>query len=116
MTPKGVPAELHYTGLTTFELADDEDDFGGWYADFPGQRHPAGYVLTAVGRPFDVIADFVVHPVNGWGYYDTIMDTLIREGWFPPAPTPEELATCSHGLSLALCADPVNHYPMEARV
>jgi hypothetical protein len=109
-SPNGVSAELHFAGLTSFEPVDDDEYDGGWYADFPGQRHPADYVLSVVGQPFDVVEEITVHPTGGWGYYDAISDLLVRDGWAPPLVEDEE---CPHGLSLSLCADPINHYPLE---
>lgn len=110
ITPSGKATELHFTGQVRYESNDGEDY--SWYADFPGQRHPAGYEMTVAGQPFDVVAEFVVSPTGGWGYYDAIVDLLIHEGWTPPPLTEAEMAECEHGLSLALCHGP-GHYPMD---
>jgi len=105
--PQGRPAYLIPVGPPT--LVDEDGE--GWYPDQPGQRPPYEYRIQAAHNE-RLALKRVVFPVEPWSPYDAISDTLIREGFTPPAPTAEELATCQHGLSLSLCAGP-GHYPQD---
>lgn len=104
--------ERCYLRAVRFEIPDDED-YEPWYPEGPGQRPPQCYRMVGIisGATYD---EFTVFPVDPWSPCDAASDLLIREGWTPPPPTPEELATCEHGLSASLCAGPM-HYPDDRR-
>ena len=82
--PTGRPVELEYVGLT----GDGEDEFD-WFPESPGHLHPRTYLVGGI--------EFVVFPVEPWSPHDAISDTLIREGYEPPPPTPEKEARIGYG-------------------
>lgn len=99
LSPDGRPCFLELAPPPPPSGEDWED---GWYPEAPGQLPPKTYLVDG--------EQITVSPVGGWSWYDAISDILIRRGYTPPPPTPEELATCEHGLSAQLCAGPM-HYP-----